>query len=624
MRLRGILKSFIFDLENTFETDAVYNRTRKHYAHNTPVYINLYTGKTAGHYIPVAWVAAAGGYYYIGQNAEELKKLLKYLSGQKNEIVAYCRDLYRFYWIVSRETSGGNFEFPIEPFILKSGDVLRVDIGHLRIVNYKGIGTAKLESLRMETHSNKDELTENDLDGIRTEAETVLEDIKNRMETDGDLTKIPLTLAGYTKKILQKHEEDFRRLTLKSAEEYHACKQAFTGGLCAAAPGYVGSVIHDVYSYDIDSSYISRMLINKYPMEQAGYYLEAGPEDLDRITAAGLLSVGLYRFEGLTLADISPVGYLSILHSETRQAVTDGKYIRSAEACEVYLTSVDYEIVKTLYRFRSVQAYNLTTYRPGYIPNGIITDMLEVYRQKEALKGYEAERYIYKLKKIILSSFYGCMGTSPEFYGGWEKYNVARKRVGFYPWAAFITAYARRELMNMIILSGDAYIYGNTDSVKCRGDIADQVERYNKHQRRALKMAMARRGLAWAGWLENLGTFEADGHYTEFKTLGTQKYIYKDDAGNTQAVVSGLKKSIGRNISINDFSEGFTLSEGESGAYNIKHVEGPEEFFDISGRKYTINAEYIEEPTTFSLSRGEEGAKDAEKRIREILQSGQD
>lgn len=622
LRVRGNKKSFYYDIDRTFEDDIVYNRTRKHYAHNTPVYINLYTSKNANHYIPVAWIIAIPDYCYISQESADLPGALEYLSRQKNEVIAYCRDLYRFYWIVSRETS----DLKIEPFFLKSGDILRLDIGNLRIVNYKGIGTEKLESLRLEdTRSPHEELSDYEAVKIKREAETVLTDIKRRMQTDGDLTKIPLTLAGYTKKILQKHNNEWEKLTLKSAEEYHACSMAYTGGLCAANPGYVGSILHDVYSYDIDSSYISRMVINRYPMIQTGYYLTADKSIIDTIAGKNLLSVGLYRFTELKLNDdVCPVGYLSKLHCKITGAVLDGKYIRSAKTCEAYLTSVDIEIINTLYSFKTISAYNLTVYRGGYIPDGIINDMLAIYRQKEALKGNEEKKYIYKLKKIILSSFYGCMGTSPEFYGGWEKYNISRKRVGFYPWAAFITAYARRELLNMIILCGDHYIYGNTDSVKTRGDMAENIERYNRHQRKALYNALMRRGIEPLKEFRKLGTFENDGHYVEFKTLGTQKYIYKDDSGNTQAVVAGLKKAMGRSINIDDFSDGYTLDKTESGAFHVKHIEGHEEFIGIDGTQYYINAEYVEEPTTFSLSTGIEGAEDAKERIQEILQSGKD
>lgn len=600
----------------SLDDDVIYNRSRKKYQHGTPLYINLYTSNISGHYVPSHWVIGFPYCYYMGDTAEELEKLLEELSRDKNLTTAYCRDLFRLYWYVSRETSG----LKLSPFELRTGDILRVDIGSLRICNYKNIGTKKTDSV-----VTVSEPVEWDLHLIEEEIQTVLEDIVARERTDGNITKIPLTLSGYTKRILQRHAEDFKRLTIKNGNEYHAIKQAYTGGLCAANPGYVGSTLHDVYSYDIDSSYISRMVINKYPMEQVGYYLEADRSIIDTIAGKHLLSVGLYRFTGLKLRDeVSPVGYLSKLHSNITGEVLDGKYIREARTCETYLTSVDFEIVNTLYRFDKVTAYNLTVYRGDYIPNGIIKDMLSVYREKEELKGIESEEYRYKLKKIILSSFYGCMGTSPEIYGGWEEYNTNRKRVGFYPWADFVTAYARRELLNMIILSGDRYIYGNTDSVKCRGDIAEAVEKYNKHQRRTLYNTIIRRGIPWEKYLENLGRFEADGHYKEFKTLGTQKYIYKDYEGNTQAVVSGLKKTIGRNISIDDFTDGFTLSEDESGAYTIKHIEGAEEFDGTDGRHYKINAEYVVEKTTFTLSEGKEGAKNAEKRIQEILQSGQD
>ena len=134
-----------------------------------------------------------------------------------------------------------------------------------------------------------------------------------------------------------------------------------------------------------------------------------------------------------------------------------------------------------------------------------------------------------------------------------DKYNKSAKRFLYYAWGCWVTAYARRALLHVIAQIGDAHIYGDTDSSKCKVGHEAVFKNYNKYITKQLYRicdyyGIDRKRLAPAtvdGVKKPIGVFEHEADYREFKTLGAKRYMYTDESGKLHTVISGVNKKMG-------------------------------------------------------------------------------
>lgn len=100
--------------------------------------------------------------------------------------------------------------------------------------------------------------------------------IAEKIEQDGDITKIPLTNTGYVRNYCRKkcysRYRPYRRimdeLTIEP-DEFSQLKRAFMGGHTHANARYVRKVLHGIASYDFKSSYPAVMVQERFPMSKA-------------------------------------------------------------------------------------------------------------------------------------------------------------------------------------------------------------------------------------------------------------------------------------------------------------------------------------------------------------------
>ena len=115
---------------------------------------------------------------------------------------------------------------------------------------------------------------------------------QEKIEQDGDITKIPLTNTGYVRHYCRKEcffegipEEDeegrnrvlmnyraiMKSLQIESKEEYEQMQRAFMGGFTHASALYSGKTLYDVGSADLTSSYPFAMVAQYYPMTKGEF-----------------------------------------------------------------------------------------------------------------------------------------------------------------------------------------------------------------------------------------------------------------------------------------------------------------------------------------------------------------
>ncbi|WP_369131588.1 hypothetical protein, partial [Modestobacter roseus] len=179
----------------------------------------------------------------------------------------------------------------------------------------------------------------------------------------------------------------------------------------------------------------------------------------------------------------------------------------------------------------------------------------------------------YLLEKGMLNSTYGMCVTDPvkddSLYedGEWfkepadlqesiDRYNGDKKRVLYYPWGVWITAYARRNLWTGILEMGNDYVYSDTDSLK--------ILNYENHKAYFKKFddGIVKKMEAMCdfykldkallspktikGVTKLIGVWDYEGTYEKFKTLGAKRYL-QCEKGKLKLTVAGLSKQNGLN-----------------------------------------------------------------------------
>lgn len=141
-----------------------------------------------------------------------------------------------------------------------------------------------------------------------------------------------------------------------------------------------------------------------------------------------------------------------------------------------------------------------------------------------------------------------------------EEYNNKKSRFLYYPWGVFVTAYSRRNLFSGILEFGRDYIYADTDSIKCYNiqNHMEYIKRYNAWITKCINNVLdsydidceSSRPKNIKGEEKQIGVWDWETekeYYTDFKTLGAKRYIYKQ-GGNIHITIAGVSKKMGRDF----------------------------------------------------------------------------
>ena len=423
----------------------------------------------------------------------------------------------------------------------------------------------------------------------------VTEYIREKIELHGTVCRIPLTKTGYVRryckqKCLYGDSEDkyaridnflrynklMERLTLNDEHEYLMLKRAFMGGFTHANIFYVGLKLSDEYavkSQDITSSYPTCCIADLFPMSKGKKVEVKSMEDFDRYVSkyCCLFDIIIHNVQNTFLNEAIIPAYKCWIREGEK--VNNGR-IESAKTIGITITEQDYYTFAKFYSWDDIEVGDMYIYRRGYLPTPFIESILKFYQDKTTLKGLTDENGHeldeYSQMKSMLNSTYGMIVTDicrPDivYDGKWDyyipdyaqkvgEYNKTRGRFLFYPWGVWVTAHARRNILEAIYSIGDDYVYSDTDSVKyMHPEKHDKFfKEYNKRIVEKLKKAMRYHGLPedavepknQSGEPKPMGVFTDEGTYIKFKTLGAKRYMYTTDKG-TFITVAGLGKDQG-------------------------------------------------------------------------------
>lgn len=617
---------------NLLESGRSYNIGRRCWYLDIPCVLNVYSSTiTDPDGEPGAVIYAAlisvGDSWAICRTLEEVRACLDWVSkyAGHNHVIFFTHNISRIFWFWKKELHMNGF--------LKNGkEPLRLEfMEKFEIRDYKAVGLYDLpRDPRSDGIFSETELEPEEIRTIEKQAEIMRRDIEERIYTDGGAGRIPLSVSGYTKRTLARNFGKKKCwLRLSGYDEYKAVKKAYAGGLCAANPTKTGIDITDpVFSVDLDSAYIAAMMSEVFPVANAIYYKKPDRKLIENVNK-NYLWVGKIVFKAIRQKSnifVAPI-------AENRAQIKGKRHIEagrvvSADYLGATITSIDFQTIQSAYVFEGVAFMEIWVYAPGYLPEEIVRTLAELYRNKKGLKGIPEREYEYEKNKAILNSVYGFFGVDPLTSGSIDKYNTRPDRTTFYPWAAFVTAYVRRTIVQAIKAAGNDFVYTDTDSVKSlerSEDLKKFVSWYNAVISEKIYKVFRKYGIDPEGIVGSAGTFKTDGRYSEFKTLGAKKYIYREPDGTTRAVISGLRKEIAQGFNFDNFNRNKKLSAEESGAVTIIHSNEPIEgnLPDRDGVicHYRESGQYIEIPCEYSLDRDDEIWSDIADRI---LEGGKD
>ena len=468
------------------------------------------------------------------------------------------------------------------------------------------------------------ELTDKELTYCEHDCLVVYELIKKFKTQYNHVVNIPLTQTGTLRRECQqmyrknyKYKKWLNQQLPQTFEDLKFILAAFSGGYTHANHYYTGSILKNIKSMDITSSYPTVMIAEKYPVTQ---FFESNVKDINNFNSEYKYIVEIAFTNIYAVTDNT---YLSLSKSHSGyHVVTDNGRIQSAEQIEYILTDVDIDIVKKCYKWDSYEIKKAKIAKAGYLDTLFIKKILDLYNKKTTYKGIENMKNEYMQSKQYINSMYGMMVTNlitdqVLYNGDWdvhnltadeaseklEKINADYKTFVSQSWGVFVTAYARHNLWNLILQIDKDVVYCDTDSIKYRNNHDAEFDKYNKEIIIKLQQALEYHGLDRKllspadskGKKHPLGVFDPDEFYKEFVTLGAKKYCDKTADDKIHITVSGVNKGGAAAVhTLKDFRKGLCFDYKTSGkkllTYNDEQPELSVE--DYQGHETKISQQY--------------------------------
>ena len=517
------------------------------------------------------------------------KKLYDYLNLKERYIVVYVHNLsYEFQfickWFNWIDIFADSERKPIKAttdthFIFKcsyrlSGYSLEVLANNLKSHNIKKmVGDLDYNLIR----NSKTPISKEELKYCENDVLIVTSYIDEQINEFGNIEKIPLTQTGKVRRYVRKqcfqnkeYQYFIKELTIEKPE-YMLLKNAFMGGFTHCNAMYTNKICQNVTSYDFTSSYPTVLISEKYPMSKGKeVYITTETELLNLIKNYCVL-VDLQFTNIKTSFMYEQIISYSKCRNVKNPLINNGRIVQ-ADTLTISCTDVDFLNIRDFYTWDSMKIGLCYIYEKNYLPKEFIKTILHLYKSKTELKGVDGKEVEYLHSKELLNSLYGMCVTSivhdtVNFNGAeWttengnldeelKNYNTDKNRFLFYHWGVWCTAYARNNLYTGIKECKDDYIYSDTDSIKIFNADKHKMyfQKYNEWIVQKLEKCLKYHNIPLdyispktiKGEIKTLGIWDFDGFYTDFKTLGAKRYIYRKD-DKISITVCGLSKKSGK------------------------------------------------------------------------------
>lgn len=460
------------------------------------------------------------------------------------------------------------------------------------------------------------EMKPKEMDYVVHDVLGLVEAIKIEMEHDGDnLYSFPLTSTGYVrrdaKRAMRYVSHKFVKNQLPNYRIYQMLREAFRGGNTHANRFYSDIILDNVKSADLTSAYPAQQCNRLYPISEFIHIGGCRFDDLMKLINVRKKAV-IMRVSITKIRLKNKYWGCPYLPRDKCRNIDTGVYdngrILEAKYLETTLTDVDLRILLSEYDFDDFVAMEVAHARYGKLPPTLIEETIKYFRAKTELKDVEGEELHYMKSKNKLNSIYGMMAQDPvkhsiEFINDdfepddkdpEELLQVHNGKAFLaYQWGVWVTAHSRERLEEGIRLAGEGFVYCDTDSVKHMEDI--DWDAYNVQ-----RIEESKKSGAFAtdptGKIHYMGTFEYEGVYEKFATLGAKKYCFVKD-GKTYTTIAGVtKRKGGKELDkfggIEAFKPGFIFTE--AGGIDAIYNDDPEvKVIKAEGREIEITSNVV-------------------------------
>ena len=479
---------------------------------------------------------------------------------------------------------------------------------------------------------SKTPLTDKELQYCFNDVKVVMSYIQEKIEVDGDISKIPLTNTGYVRNYCREEcfyedcetEEDRKRvflnyraimksLTVDTLDEYKQLKRGFMGGFTHASCLHSNQIMYDVGSADLTSSYPFVMCAEYFPISKS---TSVGNVE-DGAAFRHFLKTKCCLFD-IEIKNLKPINEYENPISVSRcmiygKSTTNNGRVVTADRLQTTMTELDFDTCEKFYTWDSIKILNMRIYERGYLPKALIMAILKLYRDKTQLKGIEGKEIEYLVSKNMINSAFGMMVTAIvrndyTYVDHWNKevhddgsaqnyinkYNKNFNRFLYYGWGVWVTAHARHNLFSAIYEFGEDYVYADTDSIKGLnfGMHAKYFQDYNDQVLEKLLKMCNHYNIPFSmcqpktkkGISKRLGVWEMEEPYLRFKTCGAKRYIFEHMDGKLDITVSGLNKKYAvpylletydddHDLIFEVFGDGMYIEAGHTGKLTMTYID---------------------------------------------------
>lgn len=507
----------------------------------------------------------------------------------------------------------------------------------------KQVGELDYTKLR---HSNT-ELTPAEMKYCEYDCLVVYEYIKRELEEYPTIQRIPITSTGHVRRELQdevmkdvKYRSHVRNSINVRPSVYNALTLAFAGGYTHANYMYADEVLNNVDSYDETSAYPYVMVTEKFPMSIF--------KPVDLKSADDMLDSFAYLIK-VTFRNIKCKYYNNFISASkclnmVGEVLDNGRVIAAREIT-IILTDVDFKFLLKAYSMESYEINEAYYAIYKHLPRKFIQFILKKYENKTKYKGVKGAEVFYAKEKAKFNALYGMTVTNTirdevEFKDSeWSEIELDNTQIydklldeydkGFlsFSWGVWVTAYARRNLLERVLDLDEYVVYCDTDSIKLvQGYDKSVFDKYNESVIEKIKTVSKSLGFSLdeycpkdqKGRMHYLGIFECetDGDreytYDKFITQGAKKYCVEKD-GEIEITVSGVPKSGAKCVTkIEDFRDDLVFDYKYTNKQTLMYNDNqkPIDIIDCFGIKYKVRDKsgVALIPTTYKLGKAYEYA----------------
>ena len=430
----------------------------------------------------------------------------------------------------------------------------------------------------------------------------------------GSIWDLPLTSTGAVRRMCKDalmSNDDYKRYIKKLLPEnwyqYGTSRKVFWGGYahanrCFNGVTWINKDGKHGQHVDYISAYIAQMVGRKgFPCTAWAYAPKVLPnKDKDLEVKAYKLHL---RLKGARCECRNT--YIPFDKVKTENAVLDNGKIISADLIDIWCTDLDWYIINEMYTFKEppevVEAWYSYT---DYLPLPLVSLLLDLFKAKTTKKHIDDKAY--KRAKRRIDAVYGMCATSLlQASINWdinnEEWSFDHVTAGqveerlhklkfwkdnryfvSYDWGLYVASWSRYTLLSDLIIPNDRIcMYSDTDS----GFLCENIdlEAYNAQVEERMVRVCKERGLDpelirpydAKGNKCVLGALSLEPEFTEFRTLGSKRYIERrKDTGELVMTVSGVNKEAVESLknNINNFTDGMVFDKDSKDVSKLLHT----------------------------------------------------